>query len=145
MRNLRELSSQATEKVPGLAQLADFKTMEEIRSRVDESVKDPEVAEKLKAYYNQFCKRPTFNDHYLETFNRPNVELVDVSATQGVEAITEQGLLPTARSTRSIALSTPVVLRLPQATSAAWEYRSTALVASRSTSTGRTACGPCMA
>ena len=92
-RNLREMASQTEERVPGLVQLADFKTMEEIRGLVDETVKDPEVAGKLKAYYNQFCKRPTFNDHYLETFNRPNVELVDVSATQGVEAITENGLI----------------------------------------------------
>ena len=92
-RNLRELASQAEDKVPGLVQLADFKTMEEIRGLVDEKVQDPEVAEKLKAYYNQFCKRPTFNDFYLDTFNRPNVELVDVSASQGVEAITETGII----------------------------------------------------
>ncbi len=93
VRNLTAMASQAEGKVSGLAQLADFKTMEEIRALVDETVKDPKVAEKLKAYYNQFCKRPTFNDHYLETFNRPNVELVDVSATQGVEAITESGVV----------------------------------------------------
>ena len=92
-RNLRDMASQTEEKVPGLVQLADFKTMEEIRGLVDETVENPEVADKLKAYYNQFCKRPTFNDHYLETFNRTNVELVDVSATQGVEAITENGII----------------------------------------------------
>ena len=73
--------------------VGDFKTMEEIRGLVDETVKDPETADKLKAYYNQFCKRPTFNDHYLATFNRENVELVDVSTTQGVEAITERGIV----------------------------------------------------
>ena len=93
IRNLRDMASQTEERVPGLTQLADFKTMEEIRGLVDDTVKDPEVAEKLKAYYNQFCKRPTFNDFYLDTFNRPNVELVDVSATQGVEAITENGIV----------------------------------------------------
>ena len=92
-RNLSELASQTEGKVPGLVQIADFKTMEEIRGLVDDTVQDPEVAEKLKAYYNQFCKRPTFNDFYLDTFNRPNVELVDVSATQGVEAITENGII----------------------------------------------------
>ncbi|MEM7078048.1 MAG: NAD(P)/FAD-dependent oxidoreductase [Pseudomonadota bacterium] len=92
-RNLTEMASQTEEKVPGLVQLADFKTMEEIRGLVDETVKDPEVAEKLKAYYNQFCKRPTFNDYYLDTFNRPNVELIDVSAAQGVEAITAHGIV----------------------------------------------------
>ena len=92
-RNVAELASQIPGKVPGLVQIADFKTMEEIRGLVDDTVQNPEVAEKLKAYYNQFCKRPTFNDFYLDTFNRPNVELVDVSATQGVEAITENGIV----------------------------------------------------
>ena len=92
-RNVKTLASKATEQVSNLVQLADFKTMEEIRGLVDETVKDPDTADKLKAYYNQFCKRPTFNDHYLETFNRDNVELVDVSATQGVEAITEGGIV----------------------------------------------------
>ncbi len=92
-RNVKALASKATEQVSNLVQLADFKTMEEIRGLVDETVKDPETADKLKAYYNQFCKRPTFNDHYLATFNRENVELVDVSTTQGVEAITERGIV----------------------------------------------------
>ena len=92
-RNVKTLASRATEQVSNLVQLADFKTMEEIRGLVDETVKDPETADKLKAYYNQFCKRPTFNDHYLATLNRDNVELVDVSSTQGVEAITERGIV----------------------------------------------------
>ena len=92
-RNVKALASKASEQVSNLVQLADFKTMEEIRGLVDETVKDPETADKLKAYYNQFCKRPTFNDHYLATFNRENVELVDVSTTQGVEAITERGIV----------------------------------------------------
>ena len=92
-RNVRALAAQADGKITNLVQLADFKTMEEIRRLVDETVKDPKVAEKLKAYYNQFCKRPTFNDHYLGTFNRENVELVDVSSTQGVEEITERGIV----------------------------------------------------
>ena len=35
------------------------------------------AAEALKPWYRQFCKRPTFNDDYLPTFNRPNVTLVD--------------------------------------------------------------------
>ena len=97
VRNLKALSAQ-TGEVPAqefaqLAQLADFKTMEQIRSRVDETIEDPVLADKLKAYYNQFCKRPTFNDHYLETFNRPNVTLIDVSEAKGVDRITERGLV----------------------------------------------------
>lgn len=96
-RNVRTLASNATEQVSNLVQLADFKTMEQIRGLVDETVRNPVTAGKLKAYYNQFCKRPTFNDHYLDTFNRDNVELVDVSATQGVEAITERGIVATGK------------------------------------------------
>jgi len=96
-RNLKSLVANSDENIATLAQLADFKTMETIRGLVDDTVKDPGVAEKLKAYYNQFCKRPTFNDFYLDTFNRANVELVDVSATQGVEAITENGIIANGR------------------------------------------------
>ena len=92
-RNLLDLNAKATGKIDDLTQLADFKTMEEIRNIVDETVKNPDIASKLKAYYNQFCKRPTFNDFYLNTFNRPNVELIDVSSTQGVEAINEKGII----------------------------------------------------
>lgn len=101
VRNLQALKEQAgdvpMEELANLAQLADFKTMEQIRSLVDESVEDPEVASKLKAFYNQFCKRPTFNDDYLATFNRPNVELVDVSDAKGVDRITENGLVANGR------------------------------------------------
>jgi cyclohexanone monooxygenase len=85
----------AGEKVddPGaLMQLADFKKMEQVRARVEAEVKDPAVAEALKPYYNQFCKRPCFHDEYLTTFNRPNVTLVDTQG-KGVERITERGVV----------------------------------------------------
>jgi cyclohexanone monooxygenase len=75
-----------------LTQLADFKKMEQIRARVDAIVQDPAVAEALKPYYNQFCKRPCFHDEYLPAFNRPNVTLVD-TAGKGVERITEHGVV----------------------------------------------------
>jgi cyclohexanone monooxygenase len=75
-----------------LMQLADFKKMEQVRSRVDQVVKDRETAEALKPYYNQFCKRPCFHDEYLAAFNRPNVHLIDTQG-QGVERITETGVV----------------------------------------------------
>ncbi len=75
------------------AELADFVKMNNIRRRVDETVVDPATAEALKPWYRQFCKRPTFNDEYLPTFNRPNVTLVDVSVTRGVERITKRGVV----------------------------------------------------
>ena len=42
-------------------------------------VDDPKTAAALKPYYPYGCKRPTFHDEYLPTFNRPNVTLVDVA------------------------------------------------------------------
>jgi cyclohexanone monooxygenase len=66
--------------------------MEQIRSRVDALVSDPSTAEALKPYYRQFCKRPCFHDEYLDTFNRPNVTLVDTRG-RGVEEINERGVV----------------------------------------------------
>lgn len=71
----------------------DFRVMERLRRRVDAIVKDPETADKLKPWYRYQCKRPTSNDEYYETFNRPNVKLIDVSRTQGVERLTEHGFV----------------------------------------------------
>ncbi|MBV9421128.1 MAG: NAD(P)/FAD-dependent oxidoreductase [Alphaproteobacteria bacterium] len=76
-----------------MMEIADFKKMNQIRDRVDNEVKNKNAAEALKPWYRQFCKRPTFNDEYLPTFNRPNVELVDVSAAKGVERITKKGVV----------------------------------------------------
>jgi cyclohexanone monooxygenase len=73
-------------------ELADFEKMNQIRSRVDEIVSDPKTAEALKPWYRQFCKRPCFHDEYLQTFNRPNVSLVDTDG-QGVDRITEKGVV----------------------------------------------------
>lgn len=56
---------------------ADYRKMEEIRARVDAIVKDEATASALKPWYKAFCKRPCFHDEYLDTFNRPNVHLVD--------------------------------------------------------------------
>ncbi|HVN02399.1 MAG TPA: NAD(P)/FAD-dependent oxidoreductase [Caulobacteraceae bacterium] len=75
------------------AELADMVKMNKIRQRVDDTVEDSATAEALKPWYRQFCKRPTFNDEYLPTFNRPNVTLVDVSESRGVERITPKGVV----------------------------------------------------
>jgi cation diffusion facilitator CzcD-associated flavoprotein CzcO len=71
---------------------ADFQKMEEIRARVDELVQDKETAGKLKAWYRQLCKRPCFHDAYLQSFNSPNVKLIDTDG-QGVERITATGVV----------------------------------------------------
>jgi cyclohexanone monooxygenase len=75
-----------------LVELADFEKMEQVRARVDSVIKDKKTAEALKPYYRQFCKRPCFHDEYLDTFNRPNVTLVDTKGL-GVERITETGIV----------------------------------------------------
>ena len=67
--------------------------MNSVRARVDQIVENKEVAEALKPWYRVFCKRPTFNDEYLPTFNRPNVTLIDVSEAKGVERITPKGVV----------------------------------------------------
>lgn len=73
-------------------EIADFRKMESIRGRVDEIVSDAEAAEQLKPYYRLFCKRPCFHDAYLQTFNQPNVQLVDTNG-QGIERFTENGVM----------------------------------------------------
>jgi cyclohexanone monooxygenase len=73
-------------------EMADFRKMEKIRSRVDAVVRDPATAEALKPYYRQFCKRPCFHDEYLDTYNRPNVTLVDTEGL-GVERVTPRGIV----------------------------------------------------
>ena len=45
-----------------------------------------------RQYYGLFCKRPTFNDDYLASFNRDNVHLVDTNG-QGLDAITATGVV----------------------------------------------------
>ena len=81
------------EEVALRSEIADFEKMNEIRGRVDDTVANGQAAEALKPWYRQFCKRPTFNDEYLDTFNRDNVELIDVSDAKGVERITETGVV----------------------------------------------------
>jgi cyclohexanone monooxygenase len=75
-----------------LMELADYQKMNQVRARVDAIVEDPVTAEALKPWYRQFCKRPCFHDEYLQTFNRPNVTLVDTDG-QGVERLTEHGVV----------------------------------------------------
>ena len=71
---------------------SNFRIMEQIRARVDEIVEDPKTAAALKPYYPYGCKRPTFHDEYLPTFNQPHVTLVD-TAPLGVQQINERGVV----------------------------------------------------
>ena len=88
----RAKAGETVEDPEALVQLADYQKMEQVRARVDAIVQDRDTAEALKPWYNQFCKRPCFHDDYLQTFNRPNVHLVDTKG-RGVEAITDKGVV----------------------------------------------------
>ncbi len=71
----------------------DFRVMERLRARCAEMVDDPATAEALKPYYNHMCKRPLSSDAFYPTFNRPNVTLIDVSDSQGLQEMTEKGFI----------------------------------------------------
>ena len=73
-------------------EIADFGKMNQIRDRVDATVEDPATAEALKPWYRQFCKRPTFSDDYLPTFNMPNVRLIDTDG-RGIDNFTAKGFI----------------------------------------------------
>ncbi|MEO1065322.1 MAG: NAD(P)/FAD-dependent oxidoreductase [Actinomycetota bacterium] len=70
----------------------NYRIMEQIRARIDAVVEDPTTAEALKPWYPYGCKRPTFHDEYLPSFNLPHVHLVDC-APEGVREITERGVV----------------------------------------------------
>lgn len=87
---VRYARTRGTETLAEAMEIADAEKMDEIRARVDAVVDDPATAAALKPWYRQMCKRPTFSDRYLQTFNRPDVTLLDTGG-QGVERITPRG------------------------------------------------------
>ena len=86
-------ASVTIEQIMAFREEEDYKIMERLRRRVAEIVEDPDTAEALKPYYRFMCKRPSSSEQYLASFNRPNVTLVDVSASKGVERLTEKGIV----------------------------------------------------
>jgi cyclohexanone monooxygenase len=81
------------EEIGARREVIDYQVMERQRRRVDAIVEDKEAAEALKPYFRFPCKRPLSSNEYYPAFNRPNVKLIDVSATQGVERMTEKGFV----------------------------------------------------
>ncbi|OBK17387.1 flavin-containing monooxygenase [Mycobacterium asiaticum] len=90
---LDDPASMTPEQFMAINEEEDYKLMERLRRRIESIVDDPATAEALKPYYRFLCKRPCTNDDYLPTFNRPNVTLVDVSSSKGIERATEKGLI----------------------------------------------------
>lgn len=90
---LEDPAAMTPEQFMAIREVEDYKIMERLRRRIDDIVADRATAEALKPYYRFLCKRPCSNDDYLDTFNRPNVTLVDVSDAKGVERATATGLV----------------------------------------------------
>ena len=68
-------------------QVADF-----VRDKIGQIVNDPDTAEALKPRgYPIFARRPCLDSSYYETYNLPNVHLVDCKKDQIIE-ITENGV-----------------------------------------------------
>ncbi len=75
-----------------LNQEANDTAAEFIRSKIRQTVKDPEVAAKLLPTDHPYgSKRPPIDTDYFETFNRDNVTLVDLKASPIIE-ITRTGV-----------------------------------------------------
>ena len=62
-----------------------------VRGKIRQAVHDPATAALLSPHQPIGCKRMCVADDYYETFNRPNVHLIDVSE-KPIEAITPRGL-----------------------------------------------------
>ncbi len=89
----REGFPQSAEEYLAKREVMDYRVMERLRLRLESIVDDKQAAEILKPWYRYLCKRPASNNEYYPTFNRPNVKVIDVSKTQGVEALTEHGFI----------------------------------------------------
>jgi cyclohexanone monooxygenase len=72
-------------------QTANDTAAEFVRAKIHERVRDPKVAELLSPKNTIGCKRLCVDIGYFETYNRPNVELVDISE-EPIEAITPKGV-----------------------------------------------------
>jgi len=90
---IRQQTAGLTDKEKAmLVEITDQQKMQAVRARAGQIVNDPNVAEALKPYYRQFCKRPCFHDEYLPTYNRANVTLVDTGG-RGVDRVTENAVI----------------------------------------------------
>jgi cation diffusion facilitator CzcD-associated flavoprotein CzcO len=70
-----------------------------IRRKIREIVRDPAVAETLSPRSVVGCKRLCIDSGYFETFNRPNVSLIDVSK-KPVERITHDAIVADGKAWR---------------------------------------------
>ena len=82
-----------------LCEIADFQKMNEIRAPRRRRSSRTRDGRALEALVPPFCKRPRFNDDYLQTFNRPTSRW-STPTGKGVERITEKGVVVERRRVR---------------------------------------------
>jgi len=98
----REAAFEQRWKIGGFAILGAFNDLllneqsnalvaEFVRGKIRAIVKDPATAQLLSPTHTIGCKRLCVDSGYYETFNRPNVRLVDISR-QPIETMTATGL-----------------------------------------------------
>jgi cyclohexanone monooxygenase len=63
-----------------------------LAQKIEELVDDPETARKLTPVHPPLTRRPPGDTNYYQTYNRPNVELVDVKADP-IERVVADGVL----------------------------------------------------
>ncbi|MGB7182204.1 MAG: NAD(P)/FAD-dependent oxidoreductase [Burkholderiaceae bacterium] len=73
-------------------QQANDTAAEFVRQKIAATVDDPVTAALLQPKQTIGCKRICIDTNYFETYNRPNVSLVDISEN-GIERITPDGLI----------------------------------------------------
>ncbi|KAI1428055.1 hypothetical protein F5Y12DRAFT_733451 [Xylaria sp. FL1777] len=90
-----EFAAVAPEQIPDMVArflALDAPRMTALRQRVKDIVRDPVTAEKLTPWYPSWCKRPTYSDTYLQTFNNAHVHLVDTDG-KGLDSVTTSGVV----------------------------------------------------
>lgn len=90
-RDMTVTSDQMLDHIKALHEI-DYPRTEFLRKHVEKEVENKEVAEKLKPWYGSWCKRPAFNDDYLQSFNKPNVTLIDTNG-RGLDEFSENGII----------------------------------------------------
>ncbi|OJI96217.1 hypothetical protein ASPVEDRAFT_224565 [Aspergillus versicolor CBS 583.65] len=84
----QSLNPDYVEQMQGVDQVRQ----QEIRARVNDTVKDSTSAGLLAPWYPGWCKRPCFHDDYLSSFNQMNVKLVDIRG-KGISRFTPSGIV----------------------------------------------------
>ena len=87
-------ASLTIEQIMAIREEEDYKIMERLRRRVDDHRRGPATPPRRSSRTTASCASGrASSDEYLPTFNRPNVTLVDVSESKGVERMTENGIV----------------------------------------------------